>query len=169
MHCSRPCRPRALFIIAIAASLLTRFLALSGAGDYLSDLIVEAGAHGVPLMIGIKLICLVLGMFLEPLDAMLLTLPIVLPVIDSTGFSLVWFGVLLKKFLEIGMINPPIGLKMYVIKGVVGDLAATSRIFYGAPVATAKARPVFPIDLPTDPLRDRPVAPVRPTDVPGRG
>ena len=62
---------------------------------------------------------------------MLLTLPIVLPVIDSTGLSLVWFGVLLTKFLEIGMITPPIGLNVFVIKGVVGDLATTSRIFYG--------------------------------------
>ncbi len=121
----------ALFIIAIGASLLTRFLALSGAGDYLSEIIVEAGAHWILLMIGISLIYLLLGMFLEPLGAMLLTLPIVLPIIDSAGLSLIWFGVLLTKFLEIGMITPPIGLNVFVIKGVVGNLTTTSRIFYG--------------------------------------
>jgi TRAP-type C4-dicarboxylate transport system permease large subunit len=54
-----------------------------------------------------------------------------LPIIESTGFSLIWFGVLLTKFLEIGMITPPIGLNVFVIKGVVGDLATTSTIFRG--------------------------------------
>jgi len=120
-----------LFIIAIGASMLTRFLAFSGAGDYLSELVVAIGANETLLLVGISLVYLVLGMFLEPLGAMLLTLPILLPIIDSTGFSLVWFGVLLTKFLEIGMITPPIGLNVFVIKGVVGDLTTTSTIFRG--------------------------------------
>jgi tripartite ATP-independent transporter DctM subunit len=120
-----------LFIIAIGASMLTRFLALSGAGDYLSELVVAIGANELMLLVGISVVYLVLGMFLEPLGAMLLTLPILLPIIATTGFSLVWFGVLLTKFLEIGMITPPIGLNVFVIKGVVGDLATTSTIFRG--------------------------------------
>ncbi len=62
---------------------------------------------------------------------MLLTLPILLPIIDGAGFNLIWFGVLLAKFLEIGMITPPIGLNVFVIKGVVGDLASTGTIFRG--------------------------------------
>jgi TRAP-type C4-dicarboxylate transport system permease large subunit len=111
--------------------MLTRFLAFSGAGDYLSDLVVAIGAHEILLLVGISAVYLVLGMFLEPIGAMLLTLPILLPIIDSTGFSLVWFGVLLTKFLEIGMITPPIGLNVFVIKGVVGDLTTTSTIFRG--------------------------------------
>lgn len=121
----------ALFIIAIGASMLTRFLAFSGAGDYLSALVAAMGADELLLLLGISLIYLVLGMFLEPLGAMLLTLPILLPIIESTGFSLVWFGVLLTKFLEIGMITPPVGLNVFVIKGVVGDLASTTTIFRG--------------------------------------
>ena len=120
-----------LFIIAIGASMLTRFLALSGAGDHLSELVVAIGANELMLLVGISAVYLVLGMFLEPLGAMLLTLPILLPIIATTGFSLVWFGVLLTKFLEIGMITPPIGLNVFVIKGVVGDLATTSTIFRG--------------------------------------
>lgn len=120
-----------LFIIAIGASMLTRFLAFSGAGDYLGDFIISLGANEILLLIGISVIYLVLGMFLEPLGAMLLTLPILLPIIESTSFSLVWFGIVLTKFLEIGMITPPIGLNVFVIKGVVGNLATTSTIFRG--------------------------------------
>ena len=121
----------ALFIIAVGASMLTRFLAFSGSGDYLAEFVAAMGANEIMLLIGISLIYLLLGMFLEPLGAMLLTLPILLPIIDATSFSLVWFGVVLVKFLEIGMITPPIGLNVFVIKGVVGDLVSTSTIFRG--------------------------------------
>ncbi|WP_417515509.1 TRAP transporter large permease [Minwuia sp.] len=120
-----------LFIIAIGASMLTRFLAFSGAGDHLSDAVTAMGADPLLLLLAISLIYLVLGMFLEPIGAMLLTLPILLPIVDGAGFSLIWFGILLTKFLEIGMITPPIGLNVFVIKGVVGDLASTGTIFRG--------------------------------------
>ena len=72
-----------------------------------------------------------LGMMLEPVGAMLLTLPIVLPIVDETGYSLLWFGVVLVKLLEIGMITPPMGMNVFVIKGVVGNLASLSTIFKG--------------------------------------
>ncbi len=120
-----------LIIIAVGASLLTRFLVLSGAGDYLSEAIIAIGANPVLLLAGIILVYLVLGMFLEPIGSMLLTLPIILPVVDQTGWSLLWFGVVLTKLLEIGMITPPIGMNVFVIKGVVGDLVKTSAIFRG--------------------------------------
>lgn len=121
----------ALIIIAVGASLLTRFLALSGAGDYLSELIIGMDAGIVMILIAIVLIYILLGMFLEPIGAMLLTLPIVLPIIDNAGLDLLWFGVVLTKLLEIGMITPPIGMNVFVIKSVVGNLASTSSIFRG--------------------------------------
>ena len=89
------------------------------------------GVNFIVLLIGIAFVYLVLGMFLEPIGAMLLTLPILLPIIEEAGWNLIWFGVLLAKFLEIGMITPPIGLNVFVIKGVVGNLAPTSTIFRG--------------------------------------
>ena len=120
-----------LLIIAVGASLLTRFLALSGAGDYLSAGIMSVAANPALLLLGIVVVYLLLGMFLEPIGAMLLTLPIILPVVDASGWSLLWFGVVLTKLLEIGMITPPIGMNVFVIKGVVGDLVKTSAIFRG--------------------------------------
>ena len=70
-------------------------------------------------------------MILEPIGAMLLTLPIVLPVIAETGYSLLWFGVLLTKLLEVGMITPPIGMNVFVINSVVGRLASLGTVFRG--------------------------------------
>ncbi|RST87715.1 TRAP transporter large permease [Aquibium carbonis] len=120
-----------LIIIGIGASLLTRFLALSGTGDWLSGAVLSLGAEPLVIIAGIVLLYLLLGMFLEPIGAMLLTLPIVLPIIAETGYSLVWFGILLCKLLEIGMITPPVGMNVFVIKSVVGDTVSTSAIFRG--------------------------------------
>ena len=106
-------------------------MAFSGTGDQLASMIDGLGADPLVLIIGIALVYLVLGMFLEPIGAMLLTLPIFLPVIEDAGMNKVWFGVLLAKFLEVGMITPPIGLNVFVIKSVVGDLVGTSGIFRG--------------------------------------
>lgn len=121
----------ALLIIAVGASLLTRFLVLSGTGDYIADFIISLGASDILIMLGVVLIYLVLGMFLEPIGAMLLTLPVLLPVIESTSFSLIWFGIVLTKLLEIGMITPPVGMNVFVVKSVVGDLVSTSQVFKG--------------------------------------
>ncbi|MBL7252007.1 TRAP transporter large permease [Alloalcanivorax sp. C16-2] len=120
-----------ILIIAMGASLLTRFLSLSGAGDYLSSMVIDAGASTFAILLIIVLIYLLLGMFLEPIGAMLLTLPIVLPIVDSVGLSLIWFGVVLTKLLEIGMVTPPIGMNIFVIKSVVGNLVSTGAIFKG--------------------------------------
>jgi TRAP-type C4-dicarboxylate transport system permease large subunit len=62
---------------------------------------------------------------------MLLTLPILLPILTEAKINLLWFGIILAKLLEIGMITPPIGLNVFVIKSVVGDSVSTSRIFHG--------------------------------------
>lgn len=121
----------ALIIIGVGASLLTRFLALSGAGDFLSELVIGMGASTVVILLAIVLVYLLLGMFLDPIGAMLLTLPIVLPIVNDLGLSLLWFGVILTKLLEIGMITPPIGMNVFVIKGVVGNLVPTTAIFKG--------------------------------------
>ncbi len=121
----------ALFIISIGANMLTRFMAISGSGNDLASFIEAMNASPLMLMIGIAVIYLILGMFLEPIGAMLLTLPVLLPVLNAADINLLWFGIILAKFLEIGMITPPIGLNVFVIRSVVGDLVTTGRIFYG--------------------------------------
>ncbi len=120
-----------LFLIAIGANLLTRFLALSGSGELITETVLAFGASDLALIIGVALIYVVLGMFLDPLGAMLLTLPVLLPVIDEAGIHLVWFGVFVAKFLEIGMITPPVGLNVFVIKGVVDRSISLGVIFRG--------------------------------------
>lgn len=118
-----------LLFVAIGASLLTRFLALSGASDALSSVLIGTDVPFAVMMLGLVLVYLLLGMFLEPIGAMLLTLPIVLPVIDAYGMSSILFGVVLTKLLEIGMLTPPVGMNVFVIKSVVGNLVPIQTIF----------------------------------------
>lgn len=120
-----------IFIIAIGASMLARFIALSGLGGFLGDLVINASLEPLEIIGFVILFYLLLGMFLEPIGGMLVTLPVVLPIVEGANFNLLWFGILLAKVLEVGMITPPIGLNIFVIKGVVGDSISLSTIFRG--------------------------------------
>ena len=108
-----------LFIIAIGANLLTRLLSLSGTGDLFTSFIAGLDAGPTMILIGIAVVYLILGMFLEPIGAMLLTLPVFLPILGDAGINLVFFGVFLAKLLEMGMITPTSGINVFVIKGIV--------------------------------------------------
>lgn len=121
----------AIFVIAIGANLLTRFLALGGFTDFFSNFVVENEIGPVAMIIGTMAVLFILGCFLDPIGIMLLTLPIFLPVVDNLRIDLIWYGVLMTKLLEIALITPPVGLNVFVIKGIVGDLMRTETIFKG--------------------------------------
>lgn len=120
-----------LMIIATGASLLSRFVSFSGLSAPLGDFVLGMDLSTTQLLLIIVVIYLVLGMFLEPLGAMLLTLPILLPILRGAGIDLIWFGVFLVKLLEIGMLTPPIGMNLFVIKGVVGNAVSIGTIIRG--------------------------------------
>ena len=82
-------------------------------------------------MIVVFALYLVLGMFLEVLGIMLLTLPVLLPLFETMDINLIWVGILLAKYLEMGLITPPVGLNVFVIKSVVGKAVPTDVIFRG--------------------------------------
>ena len=120
-----------IFFIAVGAALLTRFLAFTGVPTFFSDMIVAAELDQLQLMLAIALLYIFLGMFLDPMGCLLLTLPILLPILEARDADLIWFGILLVKFLEIGLITPPVGLNVYVIKEIMGDRTTVGRIFQG--------------------------------------
>lgn len=107
-----------VMLILIAAHMLNPFLALShipqALGDYLTSLAI--GPYGVLLLI---LACyLVLGCFLEGFAMLVLTMPIFFPVITALGFDPIWFGVLVVLTLEMGLISPPVGVNVFIVKSV---------------------------------------------------
>ncbi|MGV0909874.1 TRAP transporter large permease [Martelella sp. FOR1707] len=121
----------ALFIIGVGAAMFTRFLGVSGLSHFLSSFVADADLGYFKLMLIIVLIYLALGTFMEPFGAMLTTLPIFLPILRAEGISLVWFGVVVVKMLEIGMITPPVGMNVFVIKNVAGKYVSIAQVFAG--------------------------------------
>jgi TRAP-type C4-dicarboxylate transport system permease large subunit len=120
-----------LLIIGIGASMFTRFLGITGLSGFISAQVSAADIGYYPLMIMIVLVYLMLGMVMEPFGAMLVTLPVFIPLLNAQGISLVWYGVLVVKLLEIGMITPPVGLNVFVIRNVARDYVTTMQIFAG--------------------------------------
>jgi tripartite ATP-independent transporter DctM subunit len=120
-----------LFIIAVGAAMFTRFLGISGLSGLINSVFAGADLSYWELMLIIVLVYLILGTFMEPFGAMLVTLPVFLPILKAEGISLVWFGVLVVKMLEIGMITPPFGLNVFVIRNVASQYATTVQIFKG--------------------------------------
>ncbi|MAL79990.1 MAG: C4-dicarboxylate ABC transporter [Sneathiella sp.] len=120
-----------LFFIAIAASFFIRFLTFAGTDDLIADIILQLGTDRLLLILGLIGVYLVMGMFIDPLGTMLLTIPLVMPVLDKLDIPLLWFGVFLVKMLEIGMITPPIGLNVFVLKTVVPREITLGIIFKG--------------------------------------
>ena len=120
-----------IFFVAIGAVMLTRFMALSGVGQFLSGMVGSWAVDPLLLVIAASGIYLVLGMFLDPLGVLLLSLPLLLPMFESLNLDLIWFGVLVVKYLEIGLLTPPVGLNVYVVKSVVGSEIELETIFRG--------------------------------------
>jgi tripartite ATP-independent transporter DctM subunit len=120
-----------IFFIAFAAVLLSRFLSLSGLPNFLIDSIGSWATDPLLLVLLAVVIYIVLGMFLDPIGLMLLTLPLFLPLFQAAGLDLIWIGVLVVKFIEIGLITPPVGMNVYVINSVTANDVRLETIFRG--------------------------------------
>ena len=147
-----------IFIVIVGASIFSRFVALSGMAGAMTDMLAFAIERPVLLIVLTSVVYIFLGMFLESVSLMLLTLPLLLPLYHAAGIDLIWFGVICVKLLEIGLVTPPVGLNVYVIKGALGDRISLGEIFRGTSwflaadlvtLALLIAFPVISLWLPT--------------------
>lgn len=120
-----------VLIIAVGASLLSKFLLLAGLPQAMGAFVTANSIDMAMVLVFTVLLYLVLGMFLDPIGVMLVTLPILLPVYDALDMNLIWMGVLTVKLIEIGLLSPPVGLNVYVVKSVVSDKIPIETIFRG--------------------------------------
>ncbi len=119
-----------VFLILIGAFVFGPFLALSGLPEQLAQWLVSLELPRLLVLVVIILIYIGLGMFLEGFSILVLTIPIVIPIIEALQFNVIWFGVIMVIVLEMGLISPPVGLNVFVVKGLVPDVAM-GRIFKG--------------------------------------
>lgn len=120
-----------VFMVVIGTVLLTRFMALSGVPDFLADTLISMGTGPYMIILLAAVLYLILGCFVDSIGLLLLTLPVLLPVLREANMDLIWFGILVVKLLEIGMVTPPVGMNVYVIKGSLGNLVTLQQVFRG--------------------------------------
>ena len=120
-----------IFLLLIGASIFTGFMAISGVPQKLAEVIVEAKLSVAMVLLIVCIVYIFLGCFLDSISMMLLTLPVLLPVLKSLDINLIWFGIIVVKLVEIGCITPPFGITVYVVKGVVGNSVPLEEVFRG--------------------------------------
>ena len=120
-----------LLFVAYGAVMFTKFLALSGLPVFLGNTIESWQLSPYMLILAASVIYLILGMFLDPMGVLLLSLPVMQPMFEAVGADPIWVGVIVVKFIEIGLLTPPVGFNVYVVKSVVGDEIPLGRIFRG--------------------------------------
>lgn len=111
-----------IMFIIIAAIFLNFVLAATGLTGELTNFIESQGFSPLQMIIAIVIFYIILGCFLETFSMMLTTVPLIAPIVSALGFDLIWFGILLMVLLEMALITPPIGVNLYVIKGIRGDI-----------------------------------------------
>lgn len=138
----------AIFVIVIGAKIFTQFLTLSGITQDLTTAISEAEIPAFAVLMVVLLTYVVLGMFMDAIGMMLLTLPVFFPLMMALGYDPVWFGVMVALVIELGLLTPPVGLSVYVAAGTTGGNLMTAfrgvTRFYGAAVVMAALLIAFP-------------------------
>jgi tripartite ATP-independent transporter DctM subunit len=119
-----------VFLILIGAHIFSPFLALSRIPINLATLLTELALPALAVLAILLVAYLVLGMFLEGFAMMVLTIPIVFPIVSALGIDPIWFGIFVVLVLEMGLISPPVGINVFVVKGVAEDVPM-GRIFAG--------------------------------------
>ena len=120
----------AVFTVLIGALLFGYFLTVTQTPQKVTAFLTGLGVGRYGVLALIMLMYLVLGCLMDALAMIILTIPIIFPVIKQLGFDPIWFGVIIVMTVELGLIHPPVGMNMFVIKSVVEDVKI-STIFYG--------------------------------------
>lgn len=107
-----------IMFIIIAANFLNFVLVSIGLTDDLSNFIENLAISKYTMLAIVTLLFIVLGLFIETLSLMVITIPIIAPVMITLGFDAVWFGIYLIILIEMALITPPVGLNLYVVQGI---------------------------------------------------
>ena len=120
-----------IFMIAIGAKIFVSFISLTRIAPIMLEALQGSGVPVPVVIFGVVVLYLLLGMILDSIGILVLTLPFTVPLIEGYGLNVIWFGVVVIKLLEIGLITPPIGLNVFVIKSVSPSSVSLEAIFQG--------------------------------------
>jgi TRAP-type C4-dicarboxylate transport system permease large subunit len=105
-----------IMLIILAASFLNFTLSAAGISRYLTDFITAFNLTDFQLLLLVLFIFVMLGFFIETLSLMVITIPIVTPLLFGVGYDPIWFGIIMIIFVELALITPPVGLNLYIVQ-----------------------------------------------------
>ncbi|ODS64826.1 MAG: C4-dicarboxylate ABC transporter permease [Acidovorax sp. SCN 65-108] len=121
-----------IFMIVLGAGVYNTFLALSQLPQEAAQLVAGSGLSPMVVLVGILVIYVVLGCFMDSLSMILLTIPVFFPIVTALDFGLspeefaIWFGILVLIVVEVGLITPPVGMNLFVINSMAKDVPITA-------------------------------------------
>lgn len=138
-----------ILFIMLAASFLNFALASAGLSGQLTQLLTQLDLSPMALLLCVLALLVVLGFFIETLSMMVITLPIIAPLLFAAGFDKVWFGVVMILFVEMALITPPVGLNLYIVQAArrgkpFSDVIVGTLPFIAAMVVMAVLLILFP-------------------------
>jgi tripartite ATP-independent transporter DctM subunit len=123
-----------IFIIVIGGILFARFLTYSGLVTEISSWMIGLGGDKYAYLLGFIVLFTILGCFIEPIAIMVMTLPIMFPVMKEAGFDPVWLAVVSVKLAEIAVLTPPVGLNVFVVKSASPIPVTLGQVFTGVSI-----------------------------------
>lgn len=121
-----------IFIIIIGAAIFARMMTLSGITALITEGVANSSFPPKVIFILLLFVYLIMGMFLDSISMMCITLPIVFPLTQSFGFDQIWTATLIIIVMEIGLQTPPMGLNVYVVKAAAEEKVTLEEVFRGA-------------------------------------
>jgi tripartite ATP-independent transporter DctM subunit len=121
-----------LLMIVTGSTAFSQVLAFTGATTGLAELAISFNAAPIVIVICMQLILIVMGMFMEPLSIMMLTVPIFFPVIKALGLDEIWFAAIMLLNMEMATISPPFGLNLFVMRGVAPNGTTMGDVYAAA-------------------------------------
>ena len=110
-----------ILLVIAGAFIFTYFMGISRIPTTTSEFLTALNVPGIVIIIGIMVMYIILGSFMDVVPALFLTLPIIFPTVEALGYSPIWFGVLIVHIVEVGMITPPFGINLFILRGVIPE------------------------------------------------
>jgi tripartite ATP-independent transporter DctM subunit len=118
-----------MLLIVAGSTAFSQILTFTGATGSLVQFAADIDLPRIGILIIMQVVLIVLGMFMEPLSILMVTLPLYIPVAQALEFDLIWFCAIMLLNMEMGAISPPFGLSLFVVKGIMGDSAPLTSIY----------------------------------------
>ena len=112
-----------IFMLLVGGSIFTFFMVNADIPETIASGLADAALPPFVILLLMLLFLVPMGMFLDGFSILLITVPLLVPTVQELGYDVIWFGILMTKMIEFGLITPPLGINVYVVAGTTADLS----------------------------------------------